>query len=404
MNQRRGEDKKNAGRVLLFVLNEAYFLLSHRSAVANAARKAGFEVHVATPSDHVWAPADFDISDLTRAGYCFHAIPLSRRGQRPWEELRTLLALVRLYRVLRPDIVHHLTIKAVIHGGLAARIVGVPAVVNALTGLGQVFVARGLRWSMLRFAVSRALKLAAGHVNSRVILQNPDDLAVLAALGVVDRDRCVLIRGSGVDLEEFVRRPEEPGPPLVVLAGRMIWEKGVGDFVEAARLLKHAGINARFALVGNTHPSNPRAVPLTTLQSWADDGIVEYWGRREDMADVLGQSHIVCLPSRYAEGVPRVLIEAAACGRPMVATDAAGCREVVHDGETGLLVPAADPKALAEAIAQLVRNSDLRAQMGARAREVVEAEFDERLTVAKTLDVYDFLLARAPRRAHQGRR
>jgi len=381
---------------LLFVVNEAYFFLSHRSALARAAQHAGFQVHVAAPSDHVWAPADFDISELTKAGYRFHAIPLSRRRQSPWEEFRTLFALVRLYRRLRPNLVHHLTIKAVVHGGLAARLTRVPAVVNALTGLGQVFVGRGLRWSALRIVVSLALRLAMGHTNSSVILQNPDDRDVLTKLGIVDSERCDLIRGSGVDLHEFFHRPERPGPPLVVLAGRLIWDKGVGDFVEAARQLKQAGIKVRFALVGNTHSSNPRAVPLTKLQSWAKEGIVEYWGRREDMPDVLRQCHIVCLPSTYAEGVPRVLLEAAATGRPMVATDAAGCREVVRDGETGFLVPAADPKALGEAITRLVVDADLRARMGARAREVAEAEFDERITVAKTLDVYDRLLARTP--------
>jgi glycosyltransferase involved in cell wall biosynthesis len=379
-------------KTILFVLNEAHFFLSHRLAVATAAREAGFEVHVATPDDHVWAPVGFDVSEITKAGFHYHSIPMSRRGLNPLQEIRTFLSLLRLYRYVRPDLVHLLTIKAIIYGGIAARFAGVPSVVIAFTGLGQIFSGRGLHWSALRFSVRLLLKIAAGHPNSSVIVQNPDDDLRLTTLGIVPIGESVLIRGSGIDVGSFKPLPLSTGAPLVILASRMIWEKGILEFVEAARFLRGNGSKARFALVGNTHPSNPRAVPGAQLKAWDLEGVVEYWGRREDMSNVLQESHIVCLPSKYGEGVPRILIEAAAAGRPLVATDIPGCREVVRDGITGLLVPCGDVNALARAIAHLAGDVDLRRRMGAKARQLAETEFDERTTVTKTLAVYDALL------------
>lgn len=379
---------------LLYIVNESYFFMSHRLPIARAARAAGYQVHVAAPEDHVWAPEGFTVQALSDAGFAFHPIPLSRRGTNPWQEARTLIALWRLIRGLRPELVHLLTIKPLLYGGLAARLLGVPGVVAAVTGLGQVFVSSGATAGLLRGLAVMAYRVATGHPNGRVIVQNAGDMETLARSGAVKPERMVLIRGSGVSLSAFAPSPEPDGPPLVILPARMIWEKGVAEFVAAARLLRARGVEARFALVGDSKASNPRAVPQPTLEKWSREGGVEWWGRRTDMARVFAAAHIVCLPSTYGEGVPKVLIEAAACGRPIVACDIPGAREITREGENGLLVPPGDTEALAAALARLIENSDLRRRFGARGRELVEAGFSEDRVVRATLEVYRALEGR----------
>ncbi len=378
--------------ILLFVVNEAYFLVSHRLPIALAAQRQGYDVHVAAPADNVWAPADYSINELAALGLTFHEIPMSRRGTRPMQELRTVMALWRLYRRLRPDIVHHLTIKPNLYGGMAARLTGVPCVVYAITGLGQMFVATKGALRLLRPLVLSVMRIAFGHGNGRVIVQNASDRKFLIDNGVVELDATVLIQGSGVDLALFQPTPEPAGEPMVILPSRLIWEKGIQEFVDAAKQLRADGVAARFALVGNTHASNPRAVPEETLRGWAEAGIVEWWGRREDMPEVMAQCHIVCLPSKYGEGVPKVLLEAAAAGRPVVATDTPGCREVIKDGVEGLLVPAGDSAALAAALRRLIETPAERLAIGTAGRAKAASDLGIDQVVACTLAVYSGLL------------
>lgn len=376
------------GRRILYVVNEAYFFYSHRLPVARAARDEGFEVHVAAPPDHVWAPVGFDVQALRDEGLIFHPIPLSRRGTNPFKELVTIAALYRLYRKVRPTLVHHLTIKPVLYGGILCRLLRVPGVVSAVTGLGHVFVARGARGAVLRIGVELAYRLALGHTNGRVIVQNLDDGETLVGVGAVPQARVALIRGSGVPLEEFTPSPELDTAPLVIFPARLIWEKGVGEFVEAARRLRAAGVSGRFALVSDTKAGYPRAVPETQLRAWQEAGIVEWWGRRDDMPEVFRQSHIVCLPSSYGEGVPRVLIEAAACARAIITTDVPGCRDIVRHEENGLLVPPKDVDALVEALRSLLAQPELRHRFGARGRAMAEREFAVEQVVERTLAIY----------------
>lgn len=385
------------GRRLLFVINEAYFLLSHRLATAEAARDAGLDVHVAAPPDHVWAPDGFEVSQLANAGFTYHAIPLSRRGTNPLAELRTLAALIFLYRNLRPDVVHLVTIKPNLYGGIAARITSVPAVVYAVTGLGHVFSAHGPVALLIRAVVSMVMRVSFGHRNAQVVFQNAADRKNLVDLGVVRPDRSLVIGGAGVDLAHFRLLRGPPGIPLVVLAARLIWEKGIQEFVDAARQLRSQGVVARFALVGRTHSSNPRAVPEAQLLAWRSEGLIEWWGFREDMAGVLSEAAVVCLPSKYGEGVPKILLEAAACGRAVVTTNIPGCADAVVDGVTGLIVPAGDAAALAEALRALVVDPSRRAAMGIAARARAEAGYDQRAVAAQTLSVYSSLLASSGR-------
>lgn len=382
-----------AGRRLLFVVNEGFFLLSHRREVMRSARAAGFELHVAAPPHHAWAPEDFDLDQLAAEGAIVHPFPMSRRGLNPVTDAETFLALLRLYRRVKPDVVHHVTIKPNLYGGLAARLLGVPSAVFAVPGLGEVFSGNPALIRLLRPAIGRALGIAFAHPNCRIIVQNEEDRGQLVRRRMAPPDRIVLIRGSGVDTAKFVPAPIPPGVPVVVMAARLIWDKGVAEFVEAARRLRASGIAARFVLVGASHPSNPRAVPEADLLAWEKEGVVEWWMFRKDMGAVLSSAAVVCLPSTYGEGVPKILLEAAAVGRATVTTDTPGCRDAVVDGRTGLLVPPGDAQALSVALRRLLTDAPLRDAMGAAARERVAAEFDEGEVAARTLAVYSALMS-----------
>jgi glycosyltransferase involved in cell wall biosynthesis len=369
---------------VIFVDNSVASFRHDRMELCYAARDMGLEVHVA-------APAGSASSSITKEGFCFHEIPMSRNGTSLWQEPATILALFRLYRRLRPSLVHHFRLKPVLHGSLAASLAGVPAVVNTLTGLGHVFTEHSERNVLLRRLISTGCKRAFRHRNLRVIFQNPDDRAVFIRDHIIPADQTAVIKGSGVDISMFVASPEPDGVPVVVLASRMLWDKGIAQFVEAAEILRAEGVKATFALVGSSDPENPTAIPVEQLQAWKEQGSVEWWGLRKDMPAVLAKSHIVCLPS-YREGIPRILIEAAACGRPIVTTDAPGCRELVRPGENGLLVPVQDTAALVIALRTLIENPEMRKSMGRCNRALAVQEFDLELVISQYRTIYQDLL------------
>ena len=255
--------------------------------------------------------------------------------------------------------------KPVLYGGAAARLAGVPAVVGALTGLGYVFSSGDLRARLLRPLVRMALRWALNGRRTTCLTQNPDDAAFVAGLGI-DRHRIVVIPGSGVDTARFAPSPEPDGPLRATMVSRLLWDKGVGEFVEAARVARAQSPDLRFTLIGAPDEGNPAAVPLAQLEEWRDEGLIDWQGRRGDIPAVWKESHIAVLPSYYAEGLPKALLEAASCGRPIVAADVPGSREIARDGESGLLVPPRDPAALAAAILRLADDPALRARLGAR--------------------------------------
>ncbi|MFO8071808.1 MAG: glycosyltransferase family 4 protein [Polyangia bacterium] len=373
-------------RRIVFVANHPDTFLSHRLPVARGAAARGMEVHLA-------APRIGRVERVIDAGIAYHEVEMDRSGASPHRDLATALALTALYRKLRPEIVHHVALKAAVYGSFAARAAAVPCAVNAITGLGWTFVARGPRASALRVASKALLRAALSAPRcSRTVFQNRDDRALFARCGIGDDELAATIFGSGVDSEVFRPGPEPDGEALVMMAGRMLWEKGAGDLVEAARMLRERGSRARFALVGEPDAGNRGSVPLERLASWDGEGIVEWWGRREHMEELVPRAHVFCLPSRYGEGVPRALIEAAACARPTVACDVPGCREIVRHGETGLLVPPGDPAALARALERLLSDRDLRRRMGEAGRELVEEKFEEKTVVEQTLGLYEQLL------------
>jgi glycosyltransferase involved in cell wall biosynthesis len=370
----------SGNRLILFVVNDAGFFLSHRLPLALEAKNQGYEVCVATPRGD-------GVELIKEKGLRYRQLTLSRSGANPLAELRTIRNLYQLYRELRPLIVHHVTIKPVLYGTLAARMAKVSAVVNAISGLGFVFLARGWFSVIGRSAVLASYRWLFSRKRLWVIVQNQDDYDYLLGKRCLSQDKIELIRGSGVDIDQFVMSAERGGRPIVVLPARMLWDKGVGEFVEAAQHLHRIGIEARFVLVGGIDPNNPESVPAKRLAEWAREGDVEWWGNRKDMPAIYRDTHIVCLPS-YREGLPKVLLEAAASGRAIVTTDVPGCREAVLEGVNGLLVPARESESLGAALKRLITDPELRRSMGQKGRVMAEADFSIEQVVEHHLAIY----------------
>ena len=370
---------------LLFVVNVDWFFLSHRLPIALEAQRLGYEVHIATGLTD-------KLDELQRHGLVVHPLALDRSSAGVGNAWRTMVELWRVFRAVRPDVVHLVTINPVLLGGLMARLAGVPAVVAAVSGLGFVFVARGVKAKGRRLLVGLLYRLALGHRNLKVIFQNPDDRASLAKVMHLPANKVAMIRGSGVDLAQYVHSSIPSGVPVVVLAARLLVDKGVREFVQAARLLKQRGVSVRFCLVGTVDPANPTSLTDAELAQWVSEGVVEVWGHRSDMPQVLAVAQIVVLPSYYGEGLPKVLIEAAACGRAVVTTDHPGCRDAIDPGVTGVLVPVRNAAALAEAIEGLLTDPVRCQAMGNAGRALAERAFDVRQVVAAHLRIYQELI------------
>jgi glycosyltransferase involved in cell wall biosynthesis len=372
---------------LLLNVNVAWFFLSHRLAIARAARAAGFDVHVAAD-----IASDAELAALRKEDLTFHRLRLSRGALLPVRDLGYAAQLARVVRRVRPDLIHNVTAKPIVYGTLVARALGVPAILNAVSGLGYSFSGGQQRRRVSRL-VAAAYRLALRRPDVRVIFQNTDDIQAFVNARIIDPAQAILIRGSGVDLEAFAPGPEPRGPPRVVLPARMLLDKGVVEFARAAQLLHSRGTKASFLLAGMMDEANPASLSQHELNQLQHETGVQWLGHVADMPGLLRSIHVVCLPS-YREGLPKVLIEACAAGRPIVATDVPGCREVVIHDVNGLLVKPRDAPALAAALQRLLSDPALRARMGAAGRRKAEAEFGVTAVIDATLAVYrDMLLS-----------
>lgn len=380
----------NNRRRILYVLAEDAWFWTHRLPLARAARDAGYAVGVVTNQPASEGP-------LRHEGFDFFLHEFRRAGVHPWHDFRTIERLARLYAEYRPALVHHVAMKPVIYGSVAAQWARVPAIVNAVAGLGFALSSRSLMARSLRPVVRLGLRRAMSVTNARLIVQNRDDAEFFTAQGLVAQEKIRMVRGVGVCLNKFTVTPEPEGVPLVVLPGRLLRDKGVLEFVAAARYIRQSGVAARFALVG-APDDNPTSLDETEVARISHEGVVEVWGHQQDMAAVYRRASIVCLPS-YREGLPKVLLEAGACGRAVVATDVPGCREVVRHGVTGLLVPPRQVQPLVGALLCLIRDARLRAEFGAAGRAMIEREFSEEKAIDDTFAVYAELLGHALRRA-----
>ena len=366
---------------LVFVVISDWFFLSHRLPIALAAQAEGYKVTVVAIDTGKKA-------EVERHGLDFIHLPGTRSGTNILREIGLIFFFIRLYRRIKPDIVHHVTLKPVTYGSIAARVTRVPKVVNAISGLGFLFINK--ESNIIRAAITHLLfSFGFSKINGYFILQNKDDQAFFEKSNLVRRNHISLIKGSGVDLNVFAYAPKPVGEKIrIVLSARMLWDKGVGEFVEAARLLyPQYGHLAEFLLAGKYDPENKAFVPLPQLQQWNAEGVVQWIGHQEDMVSLLRDTDIVVLPS-YREGLPKSLIEACAIGRPIVTTDVPGCREVVQEGVNGLLVPEKNSTELAKAIEKLIQNPHIRTEMGKKGREIAEKEFDIRAVIAQTRAIY----------------
>ena len=363
-------------KILLFA-NTDWYLYNYRLPLAHALRVRGDEVILLSPPGRY---GEF----LQKEGFRWQPFLLERKGMNPFAELATIFRLWQFLRREKPDLLHNFTIKPVLYGSLAARLAGVRRIVNAVPGLGIAF-AEGQ--GLLRLIVTTLYRLSLGKTS--VIFQNSDDLDVFVQNRLISIKQAHLIPGSGVDVDVFRPSPEPSGEPVVLLAGRLLRSKGIPEFVEAARRIRGDGIRARFVIVGEPYLDNPDSIQPQELVDWQKEGVIETWGWHDDMAEIIAQASIVCLPTTYKEGLPRLLVEAGACGRPVVTTDIPGCRMVVRNGENGQMIPPGDISALVASLKTLLDNPTLRQKMGARGREIVEQEFSVNTVIARTLDVYN---------------
>jgi glycosyltransferase involved in cell wall biosynthesis len=376
-------------------VTEDWYFCSHRLPVARAAREAGFEVVVATRvRAHGKAIRD--------EGFALRPIAWRRRGDGLLGAARAISAISRLYRGERPDIVHHVALKPVLFGGIARRLAfahsaDAPALVDSVMGLGSGFSRTTIAARLRQRPLGLALRLVAGGSGGWTVVQNPEDRAALAELGI-DVGRIALIRGSGVDISRFVPLPEPGGDTVAVaLVSRMLRDKGVLDAATAIRRLRAQGLAIELLLAGPTDPDNANSLTPEALRSLTAEPGIEWLGPVADVRTVWRRAAIAVLPSTYGEGVPKTLLEAAACGRPLVAADVPGCREVAHPDETGILVPPHDVDRLAEAIAALAGDPARRAALGRAGRKLIECRFTDEIVARETVALYRAALAERAR-------
>ena len=369
---------------VLLVANTGWYLYNFRSALANRLVQEGFEVAMVFPRDE-FAEA------IEQRGFRIIHWQLGRQSAAPFDELGSIRSLAQIYRQERPTLVHHFTIKPITYGSLASRLAQVPATINSVTGRGFVFLGSSVKAAYLRPLVRALFRIGYYRLNVATTFENESDLAYFVQGGMVPNSNLHLVNGVGVDIQTFFYAPQPSNePPIIVFPGRLLWAKGVGTLVEAARILK-SKLEVRIVLVGKPDPGNPESIEETIIQNWVNQGVVEWWGWQSDMCSVYHKCNIVVLPS-MGEGLSKSLLEAAACGRPIVATDVPGCKELVIPGVTGYLVPTDQPGVLANRLEKLILNADLRDQMGRSGRRLIEENYSDELVNEQIFKIYRSLL------------
>ena len=369
---------------LLFLVNSSSYFLSHRLGIAIEAKKQGYEVHIASPEDG--CEDTFKIKGLMH-----HKLPISRTSINIFSEIKAFLNIYFLIKKINPDLLHLITIKPVIYGGIISRLIQIKGVVSAVPGLGYVYISKGTRAAILRFFINYFYKVSFSKKSLKIIFQNKDDMNKLRLAVGFDPIKSVIIKGSGVDLDEFKSTPLPEGRPVISMISRLQEDKGVKEFARAAQMIKERKIEADFWLIGDTDSSYPSPILIEDLQEWENKGFLRLLGYRKDINILMGNSKIIVLPS-YREGLPKVLLEAAACGRPVITTDVPGCRAAIEDGKTGLLVPPRDSSSLADKIEYLLGNKELLKKMGNAGRKLAEENFSLDKVVSAHLKIYSSFL------------
>ena len=369
---------------LIYIVNIDWFFISHRLPIALEALKLGYEVHI-------FAKDTGRMTYLESLGLNIHPINLERGSINPFQTLKLLRALRHKLKAIQPDIVHLVTIKPVLIGGLASILAKVPSIVYAISGLGFIFTNTMLKAKILRLGIIPLYRLAISAKNKTVIVQNLDDLRILRQYVSIPESQTALIPGSGVDLRQFDFQPIPLKNKIVLMACRLLADKGVYEFHKSALLLRNKYPDVRFVLVGGIDPDNPTSLTKKELNEWVQKGDLEWWGHQSNMSEVLSQATVVVLPS-YREGMPKVLLEAQALGRPIVTTDVPGCREAIENGKTGFLVQVKDEHSLANAIEKLITNDELCLEFSHNARALAEQKFDIEQVVKTHMNIYENLV------------
>ena len=363
---------------ILFVVNVDWFFISHRLPLALEALKKDYEVHIAC-----------GLTDkkeyLQNLGFVVHPLHLSRGGTGVKSEIKTLIDIYKVLKELNPYIAHFVTIKPVLYGGIAARFLNIGKKVFSISGLGFIFIKQGVKASLIRTIVKQMYNFSLNGKNSHVIVQNPDDKAVIDSIVKVP---ICLIRGSGVDLSQYKYKEENNENIKVSMACRLLKDKGVFEYIESARIIKQKLPNIEFELYGDIDIYNPASLTIDDIEKIKQDSFVKVYGFSDNIAKVFSDSNIVVLPS-YREGLPKVLIEAAACGRAVVTTDVPGCRDAIEPNVTGLLCKVKDAKSLSEQVEKLILDKDLRNSMGKEGRKLAQHEFDINKVVEKHFSIYE---------------
>ncbi len=367
--------------LLLFIADNAGLFLSHRLPIALTALNSGYEVHVATPPDYAAKQI------LESYSIVCHDISVTPGKFKFFSDLKTFFSLWKVFKKIKPDLVHLIAFKPTLYGSIVSRITKTPAVVATITDLIKAGIS--LENPFPKF-VHWLYSIGFNRPKLQITFQSRDERDIFLKMGLIEKRQITMIRGTGVNMQQFRPIPELHTVPIVLLASRMRWDKGIKEFVEASQQLKKIGIPARFVLVGGIDPQHPETIDTKTLQTWHDEGVIEWWGEKNDMPLVFAQAHIICLPS-YREGLPKILVEAAACGKPIVASDVAGCREIVTNEENGILVPAKEIESLAIALNRLLSNPALRHEMGKKGREKAIKEFSIIRIVDRTFKIYESL-------------
>ncbi|MEJ5083792.1 glycosyltransferase family 4 protein [Ochrobactrum sp. MYb379] len=373
-------------RSIIYLISEDWFFLSHFIDRAKAAKQAGFQVYVLTR-------VGIHGEEIRAAGFDLVHLDMQRASLRPLQLCKEITEVLKVYRQIKPDIVHHIALRPIIVGSFAAFLSRIKWVVNAPVGMGFVFSSDAIKARLLRPLVIKALKIAMYGMNKVAIVENDDDRNELVLRKIVQADKLVVIEGAGVDLNAFpyVRR-KGMGRIAVMLASRLLKEKGVREFVDAARFLQKERLDYRFILVGEPDSNNLGRISRDELDQWRRQGIVEWAGHSNNMAETILQADIFCLPS-YREGLPKALLEAGASGCAIITTDVPGCRQVVSHMKTGLLVPAKDASSLADAIRTLAYDESLRLRLAESARRKVEDYFSNKAVNSRTLAVYQDMIS-----------
>ena len=368
---------------LLLVINEDRFFLSHRSRIAEKALGKGWNVTLVSKDTG-------KRKEIEKMGIKFIELPINPTGMNPLEELKTLRFLSKLFKEKKDAIVHLVGLKNMLWGGIAARVSKPKGVLFAVSGLGTLF--GETKSSVVSKGIKKLLKLGLKGENVAVIFQNHDDERLFLESGLLKDRKVFFIKGSGVDLKEFnYAEPPEEGRVKIIFTARMLKEKGVEDLVSAAEILrKDYNGEIEFLLCGDLS-SNPNALTETDMARMTDGDYIKWLGHRDDVCELLKESHIMCFPSYYREGVPKSLIEASAIGRPIVTTDSVGCRDTVREGENGFIVPCHSPESIAEALVKLISNKKLRLEMGKKSREIAESDYNVENVANLHLKIYNQL-------------